>query len=113
MCACGIENETIEHYFLRCPLFNGPRTVLLNKMNNIFQTNVFANLDDLSNIILYGDPTLDDSKNKMVLLASIQFIQNLKNIKKLLKPLCMEMNQLPLNTMSASQCFLLNIILDI
>ena len=78
VCACGLENETVEHYLLRCPLFNGPRSVLLEKMNDIFQTNVLSNIDNLSNILLYGDP-----KNKMILSASIHFIKSSKRFKTL------------------------------
>ena len=83
VCACGLENETVEHYLLRCPLFNGPRTVLLEKMNDIFQTNVLSNIDNLSNILLYGDPNSTESKNKMILLASIHFIKSSKRFKTL------------------------------
>jgi len=83
VCACGIENETIEHYFLRCPLFTRPRTVLLNKMNDIFQTNVLSNVENLSNILLYGKATLDESINKKILSASINFIKSSKRFKTL------------------------------
>ena len=81
-CSCGGEDETPEHYFLRCPLFQGPRTVLLNKVSEILECPV-SDFDDpsLCHLLLYGKPSLSDSLNKSILCASIKFIKSSKRFK--------------------------------
>ena len=81
-CSCGIENETPEHYFLRCPLFQGPRTVLLNKVSELLECSV-SDFDDssLCHLLLYGKPSLSDSTNKNILCATIKFIKSSKRFK--------------------------------
>ena len=83
MCACGIEDETIDHYLLRCPLFAGPRALLLNKMNEIFQTNVISEIDNICNVLLYGYPVFCESENKLILTNTIGFIKSSKRFKTL------------------------------
>ena len=83
-CSCGIEDETPEHYFLRCPLFQGPRTDLLNKVSEVLGCPV-SSFDDhsLCHMLLYGKPSLDDHINKIILCASIKFIKSSKRFKTL------------------------------
>jgi hypothetical protein len=83
VCACGMEDETIEHYFLRCPRYAAHRSTLLNKLNGIFQFDVSTNLVNLSEILLYGQSGLCDSKNKNILASSIDFIKSSKRFKYL------------------------------
>ena len=84
MCRCEIEDETPEHYFLRCPFYQGPRIVLLNKLSEILESPVSA-LDEpsLCHLLLYGKPSLDDITNKNILSASIKFIKSSKRFKVL------------------------------
>ena len=78
-----MEDETIDHYFLRCPRFAGPRSTLLNKLNNIFQLNVTTDLSNLSEILLYGQSGLCDLKHKNILESSIEYIKSSKRFKYL------------------------------
>ena len=83
-CSCGIEDETPEHFFLRCPLFQGPQTVLLNKVSEIIDCPISA-FDDpsLCQLLLYGKPSLNANLNKDILCASIRFIKSSKRFKTL------------------------------
>ena len=83
VCACGMEDETIDHYFLRCPRSAGPRSTLLNKLNDIFQLNVTTDLPNLSEILLYGQSDLYDLKNKNILESSIEYIKSSQRFKYL------------------------------
>ena len=78
-----MEDETIEHYFLRCPRFAVHRIKLLNRLNNIFHFDVSTDLVNLSEILLYGQSGLCDSKNKNILESSIEFIKSSKRFKYL------------------------------
>ena len=82
-CRCGIEDETPEHFFMRCPFFQGPRIVLLNRLTEILECQL-SDLDDdpsLCQLLLYGKPSLDDRMNKDIISASIKFIRNSKRFK--------------------------------
>ena len=82
ICSCGIEEETPEHYFLRCPLFQGPRDVLLNKVSETLECSV-SDFDDssLCQLLLYGKPSFNNNINKNILCASIKFIKSSKRFK--------------------------------
>jgi len=81
-CACGIEDETVEHFFLRCPTFALPRTTMLSSINNIHD---FSNMNsaDLSNVLLYGHNSLNHDENKLIIKAAIKFIKTSKRFKTL------------------------------
>ena len=83
-CSCGVEEETPEHYFLRCPLFDGPRVVLLNKVSEILNCPA-SDIDDssLCHLLLYGKSSLNDNINKNILCVSIKFIKSSKRFKTL------------------------------
>ena len=81
-CRCGIEDETPEHFFLRCPLFQGPRTILLNKVSEVLECPASAFDDNsLCKLLLYGKPSLADDINKNIICASIKFIKSSKRFK--------------------------------
>jgi len=81
-CACGTEDETPEHFFLRCPRFNAPRISLLNKISGILGCPA-SDIEpaSLCHLLLYGKPSLDDSANKDIIGASIKFIRSSKRFK--------------------------------
>ena len=70
-CKCGFEHETPAHYFLRCQFFIPCRRTLLNSIS--FIANDIQNLphDQLTKLLLYGSPSLDDNQNTSILKASI------------------------------------------
>ena len=84
-CSCGVENETNEHYLLRCPNFTMCRAALINMINEITQADITTTIShaDLCQILLYGDPSFDDEKNSLILQATIKFIKSSKRFKTL------------------------------
>ena len=38
LCCCGLDIETISHYFLHCPLFHAERSTVLNNINETDST---------------------------------------------------------------------------
>ena len=85
ICSCGSEEETTDHYLLRCPLFRNPRVALLSTIHDLYPDATFRNIPDvdLSHILLYGDPSLNDSQNKALILATICFVNQSKRFKTL------------------------------
>ncbi len=62
---CNLENETIEHYLIRCPAYTIPRIRYLQALIDSYDYNYVAGLSDLDMVdkFLHGDPTLSNSDN--------------------------------------------------
>ncbi len=60
---CFLENETTEHYILRCPTFTVQRMLYLQGLTNILDLNYIANLsdDDIVQLFLHGDLALSNT----------------------------------------------------
>ena len=58
ICKCNNENETTDHYFLRCPIFNAKREDLFAVLSDILNIDKVLILNILSvtmvNMLLYG-----------------------------------------------------------
>ena len=74
LCSCSLTTEDTEHYLLHCHHFTHHRIDLMNSVNSVIHN--FESLSDLDKkaILLYGDPGLD-SKNKLILEATINYIK--------------------------------------
>ena len=86
VCTCGLENESTEHFLLRCPKFNSSRGILITKVLKLLEMNNIAPPDDdgkLCKILLYGYAPLLDIINKRILLHTIQFIMSTKRFDTL------------------------------
>ena len=83
MCDCGSETETTDHFFLHC-LFSTINTQkILHDLLNIDLS--LRNLKDelLLDILLYGsDEHMDNVNNKEILLHTITFIKNTKQLER-------------------------------
>ena len=69
-CACGLDSEDIVHYFTSCPLYNGPRAVLMNTVTNLAPFTLHT--------ILYGNKGLSFEDNKSIYLATLAYITKTK-----------------------------------
>ena len=81
LCKCGLENETTEHFLLRCPNFNVPRGVLIQNVLKILEKNdIPCPTDDeiLCKILLYGHKSLPDNANSSILADTINYINKTK-----------------------------------
>jgi hypothetical protein len=64
MCICSMEEETVEHYFFRCPLFVRNRIKLIL---NIMQHTDIENLDNINTeLVLNGDSNMSILMNERV-----------------------------------------------
>ena len=79
ICKCGLEEETNEHYFLRCHFYTVERIALLGSLSDIVKNDMSClPYSHLCDIILYGSKVYNDVSNKMILQSSIHFIKSSK-----------------------------------
>ena len=69
-CACGYECEDTVHYFISCPLYNGPRAVLHNTVSNLTP---FA-----LRTLLFGSENLTFNENKIIYDATLLYVNQTK-----------------------------------
>lgn len=83
-CSCGVEDETSVHFFLCCPRFLVPRTILLSKISEImtFDISVLPN-EHLNHIILYGSNVFNYVANKLIIEQTIMYIKQTGRFKRL------------------------------
>ena len=74
-CTCRTNSiETTEHYLLRCSNFSTYRSVLFNDLHSLNLCILPLNASTLSRILLYGDPDIEDDRNRIVLETVIKYI---------------------------------------
>ena len=74
LCCCGLDIETISHYFLHCPLLHAERSTLLNNINKTDST-LFNKSDSVvTRILLYGNEAFRDEVSLLILSATIDFV---------------------------------------
>ena len=76
MCACNTGIENNAHFFLQCPLFDTISNDLLGKLSHLPKLDL-SNIDPqaLLYLLLYGSPTFNESENRRILEASIEYIR--------------------------------------
>ena len=75
-------DEANEHFFLPCPLFNELRQDPLGQLSQILNKDA-VNLDpkELFHLMLYGNPSLSVIDNRMIIEATIQYIETSESFK--------------------------------
>ena len=74
ICSCGNDIKTSAHFLLHCPHYSNERSTFLNTIRNI-NRNIFDKNDlQITETLLYGDSSLDDKSNTLVLNATIDFL---------------------------------------
>ena len=76
MCACNTGVEDNAHFFLHCPLFVPMRNDLLGQLSHLPGLDL-SKIDSqaLLNLLLYGSPKFKETDNRIVLEASIAYIE--------------------------------------
>ena len=76
MCAYNTGLEDNEHFFLHCPLFVPMPNDLLGQLSYLSELDL-SNIDPkaLLNLLLYCNPTFNESDNRIILKASIAYIK--------------------------------------
>ena len=85
LCACTQENETTEHFFMRCPRYNSQRMKLLGSLCEIVDSAdiLFAQHSEVCNLLLYGSKKNNNKVNHNILVSSISFIKATKRFKEI------------------------------
>ena len=75
LCLCGIGNEDNAHFLLHCHQFQEMRIDLLGQLSEIPGLDL-TNMDSkaLCELLLYGSPQLTIIDNRIILEATISFI---------------------------------------
>ena len=80
MCNCSSGIETTIHFFLHCANFNIQRQTLIDKIATIDVNILTKNEDSIANTLLFGKPNSENSFNKAMLNASVEYIYQLKDL---------------------------------
>ena len=83
-CKCGLDEESTEHYLLRCPRFAPSRAALLKSVSDAVNPEIL-NLphSHLYQVLLYGSRVYNAITNKFILEATIRFIKESNRFKTL------------------------------
>ena len=86
-CKCKNENESTEHFFLRCPIYIKERDDLFSALSYILQIDklLVTNLPSatLIDMLLYGCKDYEDKKNNQIIVACIRFIISTSRLKNI------------------------------
>ena len=72
ICNCGVEPEDTVHFFTKCTNFTTQR-VSLNQATPLLRT-LSPSPSELTQLYLYGNPSLTNIQNRQVLEASIKLL---------------------------------------
>ena len=78
LCFCGNEIETSTHYLLHCHTYTNERMTLLNKIKSINCSILGFGDAIVTKILLFGDNTLSDSSNILILNSTTDYIISTK-----------------------------------
>ena len=76
LCSCSIEAKTTTHYFLRCHFHGSIWATLMNDLEIILIPFSTVCDNNLISLLLYGDDTFDETKNRKILMSTIRFIKD-------------------------------------
>ncbi len=80
---CGLENESVAHYLLRCPLFTTDRAVFLSELLNVLEGEYLRQLkdNDIVDLFLYGHSEFPYQSNLLLNKMSQTYIVNTKRFQ--------------------------------
>ena len=74
ICSCGNDIKILTHFLLHCPHYSNERSTFLNTRRNINRNIFDKNHLQITETLLYGDSSLDDKSNTLILNAAIDFL---------------------------------------
>ena len=75
LCKCRLDNENTAHYLLHCRNYSQHRVDLMNSVKSVYENFDFLSDNRKKEILLFGDFSLDENKNKLILEATLSFIK--------------------------------------
>ena len=74
ICCCGQDIETSTNFLLHCSNYSNERLTFLNIIRNIDRNILNKNDLKVTETILYGDSSLDDTNNTLIMNATMEFL---------------------------------------
>ena len=74
LCLCGNDIQISTHYLLHCSTYTNERLTLLNKIKSINCSILESSDAAVTKFRLFGDITLSNSSNTIILKSSIEYI---------------------------------------
>ena len=74
-CLCNLGVEDTRHFLFQCPFHANKRALLATEVISILIRNNLNHLSNDASLYLYGNESLNDHENKLILLATIKFIK--------------------------------------
>ena len=97
ICCCGKDVETTVHYLHHCPIFSDERSIFFNNIQSIDQNVLNGSDSSISETLLFGISSINDTKNRSILNTTIDYIISTKRFDVpltsfwfVLKHLCIE-----------------------
>ena len=82
-CFCGFYNESVNHFFLECPLYSAPRTNLLSSAARIFADRWSSMTKvQIVSVFLFGSKLLSPKQNSDLFFHVQSFISDSKRFYK-------------------------------
>ena len=72
---CGQGIEDTSHFLFSCPSYAAQRVAFVTIVNEILNKVSLIHLENQSQLYLYGNPSMDISDNKKIILSTIKFIK--------------------------------------
>ena len=84
ICSCGQNIETSTHFLLHCSIYSNERLTFLNIIRNI-DSNILGKNDlKVTETLLYGDSSCEDTSNTLIINATMEFLFTSKRFDLLL-----------------------------
>ena len=74
-CLCNTGEEDTKHFLFKCPFYAIKRASLATKVVPILIRNNLNHMSEDEKLYLYGNDSMSDSDNKVILLATMKFIK--------------------------------------
>ena len=80
-CLCKKGVEDTHHFLIACPFYTSHRDVLFASVETILQKHDI-NVENFVELLLYGHSSLNESENKKILIATLEYIYKTKRFAK-------------------------------
>ena len=74
ICSCGQNIETSTHFLLHCSNYSNERLTFLNIIRNIDRNILNKNDLKVTETLLYGDSSLNETNNALIMNATMEFL---------------------------------------
>ena len=75
ICHCNQGIEDTSHFLFSCPSYVAQRATLVTSVNMILRKVGLNHLGNQAKLYLYGDPAINNSDNKTIILLTIKYIK--------------------------------------